>query len=104
MTLLFSKNRSFAFYAPPLATLLGILITLVIFYPGIISIDASLQLQQARTGIYTDWYPPVMGWLWSFLDFVIPGPGGLFLFHVLSFWVGLGIFTSLSVSNRLTAA
>src|SRR4030095_1243160 len=99
-----NKNHGVSYYLPHLAVLLGILITLVAYYPGIMSFDAGVHLEQARSGLYTDNHPPIMAGLWSLLDKLIPGSGGVFLFHILLFWTGLGLFTSLHLSNRWLAA
>lgn len=53
------------------------------------SADSIAQLGQARSGIYSDWHPPIMAWLWSFFDRVLPGPGGLFIVHIGLFWSAL---------------
>jgi len=98
------KTQSLTYYLPILAVIIGIAITIAIYYPGIMTFDAAVQLEQARSGLYTDNHPPIMAWLWSILDKLIPGSGGLFLFHILLFWVGWGIFISLYSPNRPTAA
>jgi hypothetical protein len=43
-------------------------------YPGFMSFDSAVQLSEARAGHYTDWHPPVMAWLWRYLDMLVAGP------------------------------
>jgi hypothetical protein len=69
----------------------GIALITVIFYPGMTSIDAIIQLRQARSLAFDDHHPPLMGRVWAVLDQVIPGPSGMLLLQNLMFWVGLGI-------------
>lgn len=72
--------------------LFGLFTVIFFFYPGYMSADSVDQLTQGRTGIFNDWHPPVMSWWWGILDRVLPGPGGMLLFHNLLFWAGLGLF------------
>jgi hypothetical protein len=41
---------------------------LIAFWPGLLSYDSLVQMQQARTGQYDNWHPPLMAWLLSFMD------------------------------------
>lgn len=58
-------------------------------YPGLMSPDSAEQWLQARTGRYTSVHPALMAWTWSWLDRLVPGPGGLFLVHLALFWGAL---------------
>lgn len=71
------------------AALVGIAATAATFYPGTMPEDAIIQLTEARTGVFYDWHPPLMSWVWSLLDQVVPGPFGMLLLHNLLFWLGL---------------
>lgn len=48
-------------------------------WPGIISLDASLQYSQAVSGIYADANPPMMAFVWRYFNMIYPGPGLMFL-------------------------
>lgn len=71
---------------------LGLGVTVLTFYPGYLTVDATFQFMQTR-GIQelADWHPPVMAWLWRGVDRFIRGTGGMFLLQVGMFWVGLGL-------------
>jgi hypothetical protein len=58
----------------PICVLVGIIVTVAIFYPGYLSPDSLVQLSQGRSGVFNDWHPPVMSWLWGIFDRMIPGP------------------------------
>src|SRR5262249_46633878 len=53
------------------------------------------QLLQARHHWYTDWHPPLMSLVWTFVDLFIAGPAGMLVFHNLMFWIALGLLLSL---------
>ncbi len=55
--------------------LAGLTATLAVSWPGHLSYDSILQLQQGRSGLYNNWHPPVMAWLLGLGDAVIPGAG-----------------------------
>ncbi|MFH0897535.1 MAG: hypothetical protein V1850_05770 [Candidatus Bathyarchaeota archaeon] len=77
----------------------GMLLTIYIFYPGYMSPDSIDQLTQARQGLFTDWHPPMMSWLWGCFDRIIPGPLGMLVFHNLLFWSGVGLLVPLIVPH-----
>lgn len=63
--------------------------TLFIYYPGFMSEDSFGQLNQARTGIYTDSNPPMMAFIWGFVDKAIPGQTGMLALQLALYWAGL---------------
>jgi hypothetical protein len=73
------------------AAALGAGLACYLLYPGMMSGDSFIQLEEARTGVYYDWHPPLMAWVWSRLDCIIPGPFGMLLLQNLMFWSGLGL-------------
>ncbi|MFO1519194.1 MAG: hypothetical protein U1F57_05990 [bacterium] len=89
---------------PVLAMLFGFAWVVLTYYPGVMSIDPLWQLEQARTGSYNEWHPPLMAFLWSFLDRIVSGPAGILLFHNLLFWVGLYVLVVCTVKSRPLSA
>lgn len=75
--------------APSLAAGAGLMLYLFVFYPGLMSADSATQWHEARTGNYTSAHPALMAMIWSLTERVIPGPGGLFVLHLLLFWSAL---------------
>lgn len=71
------------------AALAGIVVTLLLFYPGYLSVDSAVQLWHARTGAYTSDHPVAMAMLWSWIDPLWPGSGGLLTLFVAAFWCAL---------------
>jgi hypothetical protein len=78
-----------------MTVVVGILLTIFVFYPGFMSPDSIGQLHQARAGLFSDWHPPIMSWLWGLFDRLTPGPIGMLLFHSLMFWSGLALWMML---------
>ena len=60
-------------------------------YPGTMNNDSINQYADAISGRYTDWHPPVMAWLWSWLRLAGNGPGPLLLLHLAFYWLGFGL-------------
>lgn len=58
-------------------------------WPGFMTWDSVNQLQQARSGQYGNWHPPIMARLWSVLDAIVPGPGLMLVVQTGLFAVGL---------------
>lgn len=67
---------------------LGFIVNIILVYPGFMSWDAVDQLYQARTGEYLNWHPPIMAYIWSWIDLVISGPFGMLLLIMLLVWIG----------------
>lgn len=74
-----------------LALLAGVCATLVVLvsYPGEINSDSQWQLDQARALAFSSWHPPLLSYLWRYVDQVVPGPTGLLVLGQALFWPGL---------------
>lgn len=76
----------------PAALLLVIgLASMALAWPGVIVPDSQVQLDQARSGRYADWHPPVMAWVWSGLLKLGAAPGSLMLLHQSLYWTGFAL-------------
>jgi hypothetical protein len=53
--------------------------------------DSVEQFAQARSGLFTDWHPPIMSLLWRLADKLFPGPFGMLLLDNLLFWPGMAL-------------
>lgn len=72
-----------------LIILLGCLFSIISSYPGFMSPDSFNQYEQARSGVYTDWHPPVMAWIWHYLLCMKDGPQPMLILHNILFWSGI---------------
>jgi hypothetical protein len=82
-------------------TAAGYGLTLVIFYPGIMTFDAKYSHQDIARGVLGDWQSPVMTVLWAVIDPIAPGSGSMFLLIATSYWLGFGLL-ALALADRLT--
>ena len=57
-------------------------------YPGLVSYDSVVQLDQARHGTFGDWQPPAMAALWRAIELVIAGPFGMLLLQIAGLVIG----------------
>jgi hypothetical protein len=74
---------------------LGLLLTLALHWPGALNNDSSDQLQQALTGQYTDWHPPLMAALWKLIGGT---PQAMLALQAGTYWTGF-LLLSLSLPS-----
>ncbi len=74
---------------PHLVALFGLAVSILLFSPGHLDPDTLWQLEQARRGVFDDWHPPFMAWLWQWGLKVLPGSWPIFLIVNAGFWFGL---------------
>ncbi|MFL9823733.1 hypothetical protein [Rhodoplanes sp. SY1] len=74
-----------------LIALAGFGLTLLVFWPGVMTYDARYVLVAARAGVYGDWQSPVMAWAWRQIEFLVPGPPGMLLVTAALYWSGFAI-------------
>ena len=65
------------------------LVALIYAFPGYMNFDAAEQLNQARTGRFDDWHPPLMAGYWRVLDLFMHGPFLMLLLQLTLFQWGL---------------
>lgn len=78
---------------------IGFGLTLLTFYPGVMTFDAKYLHEYAMKGTMGDWQSPIMVWLWGLIDPVAPGAGSMFLLIAISYWLGFGLL-SLTLASR----
>jgi hypothetical protein len=66
-------------------------LTLLIFYPGVMTYDAKFVYEDIAKGALGDWQSPVMTVLWGLIDPVAPGAASMFLLIAASYWLGFGL-------------
>ena len=76
-------------------------LTLLIFYPGIMTYDAKFVHEDIARGVLGDWQSPVMTVLWGVIDPVAPGAGSMFLLIATSYWLGFGLL-AFALARRST--
>lgn len=75
-----TQSRAELLRLTALASTLTICVCLI-SWPGFMSYDSMYALRQARTGIETGGYPPMVSYVWAVCERVVPGQGGMFIFQ-----------------------
>ena len=78
---------------------IGFILTLLIFYPGIMTFDSKYLHEYAMKGTMGDWQSPVMVRLWALIDPIAPGAASMFLVIAATYWLGFGLL-SLTLASR----
>lgn len=60
-------------------------------WPGQLTFDSVVQLQEGRTGKFGNWHPPVMSWLLGIFDRILPGAGLFVAFDAALLFGGLAL-------------
>src|SRR5437764_6902186 len=84
----------------------GFGLTLLVFYPVVMTYDARYVYEDIAAGFLGDWQSPVMTVLWSFIDPIAPGSARMFLLIVTIYWLAFGLlaFTIAHHSVRFALA
>jgi hypothetical protein len=69
----------------------GFGLTLLIFYPGIMTYDAKYVYEDIAKHTLGDWQSPVMTVLWALIDPIAPGSAGMFLLTAAAYWLAFGV-------------
>lgn len=87
----------------PLALLTTLLaayaLTLLVFFPGVMTGDAAALYTEMTRRELSDWQSPVMNVLWRLIDPVAPGPGSMFLLIVTLYWTAFAL-VALTLARR----
>jgi hypothetical protein len=84
--------------------LLPVCVVAIATAPGLYTIDSIVQLGQARTGQYSDWHPPMMAGVWSFLIFLTGSFSSLFWAQLCLYSAGLMLWAYAFWNTRLWGA
>jgi hypothetical protein len=96
-------GRSRASPAVPvvLAVVAAYALTIAVFYPGYVTVDAGYVYADVKSGQYGDWQSPAMAVLWRLIDPLAPGGLSMFLLTVTLYWLGFGLL-ALMAARRST--
>ena len=86
------RSRSSAPWAISAFLLFGA--TLAMRFPGVVMYDSVAQYEQAITGTYADWHPPIMARTWALLNHLKGGTEPFFLIQMLLWWGGIGALSA----------
>ncbi|MFY9687687.1 MAG: hypothetical protein WAJ88_17950 [Pseudolabrys sp.] len=69
----------------------GFGLTLLLFYPGIMTYDAKFVYEDIAKHTLGDWQSPVMTVLWALIDPIAPGSASMFLLTAAAYWLAFGL-------------
>ena len=69
----------------------GFALTILVFYPGYMTNDATFVYQYTKERAYGDWQSPVMTLLWRLIDPIAPGSASMFLLIAALYWLGFAV-------------
>ena len=69
-------------------------LTVLVFYPGYITVDAQYVYDDAKAWHFGDWQSPVMSVLWRLIDPLAPGSLSMFGLTVALYWLGFGMLAA----------
>jgi hypothetical protein len=84
-----------------LAVTAGYALTLLVFYPGYVTIDARYVYADAKSWQFGDWQSPAMAVLWGLIDPVAPGSLSMFLAIAMLYWLGFGVLALMAARRSL---
>jgi hypothetical protein len=65
-------------------------VTVLVFHPGYITVDARYVYADAQAWHFGDWQSPAMGALWRIIDPIAPGALSMFLLTATLYWLAFG--------------
>src|SRR5690349_11325263 len=86
--------------APALA-LAGFILSLAVFFPGVMTFDAKFVHEDIAKHTLGDWQSPVMTVLWAWIDPVAPGSASMFLLIAAMYWLAFGLL-GIALARRAT--
>src|SRR5262249_10658842 len=69
----------------------GFALTILLFYPGYLTRDATFVRRYLQAGRLGDWQSPLMTIVWWLIDPISPGTGIMFLLVAALYWLGFAI-------------
>jgi len=84
--------------------LAGYGLTLLVFYPGVMTYDAKYVYEDIARNVWGDWQSPAMIVLWRFINPAAPGPASMFLLIATTYWLAFGLLALALVRRTILLA
>jgi hypothetical protein len=78
---------------------MGFALTLYVFYPGVMTLDARYVYNDIAKGFLGDWQSPAMTVLWALIDPIAPGAASMFLLIASLYWLAFALI-GISVARK----
>ena len=79
-------------------------LTLLVFYPGVMTYDAKFVYEDIAKHTLGDWQSPAMTVLWGLIDPIAPGSASMFLLIASFYWLGFGLLAFTLARRSVLAA
>ena len=79
----------------------GYAFTVLVYFPGYITVDAQYVYADAKLWRFGDWQSPAMGVLWRLIDPIAPGALSMFLLTITLYWLGFGVLALIAVRRSV---
>ena len=79
----------------------GFALTIVVFYPGYMTNDATFIYQYTKERSYGDWQSPLMTILWRLIDPIAPGSASMFLLVTTLYWLAFAVIALTNMRRSL---
>src|ERR1700704_28648 len=99
-----TQRRASPAWPVVLLVVAGYLLTVLVFYPGYVTVDARYVYADARAWQLGDWQSPVMGVLGLLIDPIAPGALSMFLLTATLYWLGFGLLALVAARRSLALA
>ncbi len=73
------------------AALAAAIVNFIAFYPGLLHHDAWAYFRAVRANDWTNWQPPLLGFLWIPLQKIYYGPQPMLVLFVAGYWTGFAL-------------
>jgi len=71
-----------------IVALIAAVANFIAFYPGLLHHDAWAYFESARNNNWTNWQPPLLGFLWIPLQAIHDGPQPMLVLFIAAYWAG----------------
>lgn len=82
-----------------LAALIAAIVNFIAFYPGLLHHDAWAYFRAVRANDWTNWQPPLLGFLWIPLQKIYYGPQPMLVLFVAAYWAGFALL-AIAIAER----
>ena len=86
--------RGIAFVA-----LAAAIVNFIAFYPGLLHHDAWAYFRAVRANDWTNWQPPLLGFMWIPLQKIYYGPQPMLVLFVAAYWAGFALL-AIAIAQR----
>ena len=84
--------------------LAGYGLTLLVFYPGVMTYDASFVYEDIAKNVLGDWQSPAMTVLWRLINPIAPRSASMFLLIITTYWLAFGLLALALVRRAVMLA